>query len=184
MYSYDKNDLLALKKFVPANAPDSAIGILYGYHSDGRINGITSQNRTVTFSYDNSNATKTTTIRIMEIMGNDSSVINIRFSYVYDNDDLVLYKEEKQESDKQAWHTLVADSMGYDNNHRLVSFKDGDDGLYHNFTIRYNSFGQPVFRTAMVSDEKYTRTLPDGSQARLITTEAHYYYEFYDRKRH
>jgi hypothetical protein len=181
-YMYDKAGRLSLKKFVPANAPDSAVGILYYYDANGQVAKIESPNRVVNFSYEGNDEKKSVTAQITGYTRSDSSSIMVRNTYEYDKGDLVLYRQEKKEG--ASWKTLITDTLTYDNNHWLASFTDGESGLYHHFTLRYNSFGQPVYRTSEVNDEKYTRFLPDGSKVKIYAAECHYYYEFYDRPKH
>ena len=181
-YMHDKNGKLSLKKFVPANAPDSAVGILYYWDTKGPVSRIESPNRTVSFSYEGGGEKKTITAKITEFTKSDSSSIVVRNSYEYANGDLVYFRQEKKEGAR--WNMLVADTLTYNKDHWLMSFTDGESGLYHHFSVRYNSFGQPVYRTSEVSDDKYTRFLANGSKVRIYAAECHYYYEFYDRPKH
>ena len=181
-YNYDKGGKLSLKKFVPANAPDSAVGILYYYDTKNRIAKIESPNRVVSFSYDGNDEKRSVTAQITEYTKGDSSSIMVRNNYEYNKGDLVLYRQEKK--DGHIWNTLITDTLTYDDNDWLTSFTDGESGLYHHFSLRYNSFGQPVYRTSEVNDEKYTRFSPSGGKAKIYAAECHYYYEFYDRPKH
>ncbi len=181
-YSYDKSGKLSLKKFVPANAPDSAVGILYYYNEKGQVAKIESPNRVVNFLYEGNDEKRSVTAQITEYTKSDSSSMTVRNTYEYNNGDLVLYRQEKK--DDTTWNTLNTDTLIYDDNHWLASFTDGESGLYHHFSIRYNSFGQPVYRTSELSDEKYNRFLPDGSKVKIYAAECHYYYQFYDRPKH
>ncbi len=181
-YNYDKSGKLSLKKFVPANAPDSAVGILYYYNEKNQIIKIESPNRVVNFSYDGNDEKKTITVQITEFTKSDSSSIMVRNNYLYDKGDLVQYRQEKKYN--TTWNTLIKDTLTYNSDHWLTSFTGGESGLYHHFSIRYNSFGQPVYRTSEVSDEKYTRFLANGSKVKIYAAECHYYYEFYNRPKH
>ena len=181
-YMYDKKERLSLKKFVPAKSPDSAVGILYYYDAKERVSRIESPNRIVSFSYDSSKQTKTITAQIAETIGKDSSAMVVRNTYVYDKGDLTFYKQEKRED--TGWTTLTSDTLTYDDKHQLLTFRDGGQGLYHDFALRWNSYRQPVFRTSEITDEKLTRFLPDGSKVKLFAAECHYYYEFYNLPKH
>ncbi len=181
-YMYDKSGRLSLKKFVPVASADSAVGFLYYFDSKNQVTKIESPNRVVNFSYGANGETKTISAQITEYIKSDSSSITVRNSYEYNKGDLVLYRQEKKAD--TTWNILTPDTLTYNGDHWLLSFKDGGKGLYHNFTFRYNSFGQPVYRTSEVSDEKYTRFLPDGSKVKIYAAECHYYYQFYDRPKH
>ena len=106
----------------------------------------------------------------------------VRNTYVYDKGDLTFYKQEKRED--TGWTTLTSDTLTYDDKHQLLTFRDGGQGLYHDFALRWNSYRQPVFRTSEITDEKLTRFLPDGSKVKLFAAECHYYYEFYNLPKH
>jgi len=103
----------------------------------------------------------------------------VRCSYVYEHGNVVLYKEEKYEKSQFEWETIATDTITYDEQHHVTAFKDGRTGLYHNYKIRYNTFGQPVIRSADERGNEDTRTLPDGSVGTLSKIECKYYYETY-----
>jgi len=179
-YGYDDNGRMSSREFIPANVRDSTVPILYEYDLQGRMAEVRSPHRTVTFTYDSSNKrTKVITMQITEANNIAEPTITVRCSYEYDHGNVVHYTEEKYDSTATAWGTIVADTITYDDKHRVTAFKDGETGLYHNYRIHYNAQGQAVSRTADEGGAGDYRTLADGRVVTLARVESRYYYEAY-----
>jgi YD repeat-containing protein len=178
-YTYDNNGKMASREFIPINVTDLSNPILYNYDSRGRVTEVRSRNRNVVFTYDSSKKTKVINMEIVETENVAEPKISVRCSYVYEHGNVVLYKEEKYEKSQFEWETIATDTITYDEQHHVTAFKDGRTGLYHNYKIRYNTFGQPVIRSADERGNEDTRTLPDGSVGTLSKIECKYYYETY-----
>ncbi len=178
-YAYDGNGRMASREFIPANAADSSIPIIYNYDQQGRISEVRSPNRTVSFTYDSIKKTKVINMKILEPKNVADSEISVRCSYIYDKGNVVFYKEDKYEKSIAGWETMTKDTISYDDKHHVTSFRDGRTGLYHDYKMKYSALGQPVMRTADETGRDDTRTLPDGSEGKLTKIECKYYYETY-----
>ena len=179
-YGHDDIGRMSSREFIPANMKDSTVPILYEYDLQGRMAEVRSPHRTVSFTYDSSDKkTKVITMQITEANSVAEPQISVRCSYEYDHGNVVRYAEEKYDSTATAWGTIVADTITYDDKHRVTSFKDGETGLYHNYKIHYNTQGQAVSRTADETGTGDIHKLPDGTVTTLARVESRYYYEAY-----
>lgn len=179
-YGYDDNGRMSSREFIPAKSKDSTVPILYEYDQQGRMAEVRSPHRTVTFTYDSSGKkTKVITMQITEANNIAEPTISVRCSYEYEHGNVVHYTEEKYDSTATAWETIMADTITYDDKHKVTSFKDGGTGLYHNYRIHYNAQGLAVSRIADETGTGDSRKLPDGTMAALAKIECRYYYEAY-----